>query len=1452
MAGQSWERTLYRKIRACRAVIALCTDSYLSSHWCFAEIALARMEGKTIFGVKADPLTEGANLPSILTESQWVDVRHDPDGQYDRLWRGLEKLDLRGIATDWEPGASPYLGLRAYQEEHAAVFFGREEASRNAAALVDRGAPNLIMVLGSSGSGKSSLVRAGVLPRLRGAVKDLRPPDERPEGWREPGHWLIVDPFRPGRDAFESLSRSLASAFEYYGVGPARDPGLHRRVRDQLDPAATDAAAADGPEALQRPDEPPASGPVDEAAAETAWASDQSPDDTINVVTDLLGRIQELRAKPSVRGQPRLAEFLDWTLEDLQAMPLESGHEVAAVPPRTRTTPLLDLADELRQGAGRPDAQVLIVIDQFEELFPPDQMGEEKLRADRFLRCLRESLDIPDAPITVLGTMRSDFLEAFQSHGVTSGIDFESLSLGPMDQAALRRVIVKPAALAAIELDDDLVEAMLYETASSDALPLLSYTLASLASEESLRDGRLSLAEYRAIGGVQGAISREADSLLRSRTVGRRGRDREAELQAAFVRLARITEDGRFARQVVPWDDRELQPVLDVLEAMIERRLLVKGGEEGRATVEVAHEALFRKSEVIGDWLEARRAEMTLRGQLSRDAREWRRQQSALRGGPDAEGDGVHQAGDLLWRGSRLARARALAVDRGSVEHRFLNASARKRRVAVGTAAAVAVLTMVTVTGLWQRAASQRDRALVQTARVAAIQSYADRAEGIDRSLLVALVSDQIASTFESRSSLLSLLAEGGRIEGVLFRHDALVHSVAADPEGRYVASAGDGGRIHVADLERGTDMIFEHPDGASVRSLSVSGDGTLLASVGGRQLVLWSLASGERVDAVQGQEDSISVVAFDGGSPGVLAVGRSRGDVQLWEAGSGFSRATTLPGAGAPVRALAFSPTGRYLAASDDVGRVHLWERPGVNSTERTGSRIWPREGAPIDQSPAVSVSFDGSGDRLAVAFNDGHVRVFDTRGRELDHEFRAHPGPLRALVFCGAGSSQLFTATESGRILRWGHDQASEVTSHSSSVIGLGAGSTRDMECGANGRRLVSSGNNRRVMWWMLDGVDAPPVLDVAPSDAVEAVAFSTGTPRAVAGHTDGQVVVWDFARGTRLRTVSLPVPVGADPAPALAVAISSDGNQFAGGYSNGAVIVADASSTGGVQTIVRDGQSTEVWSMAFSPDGSLMAIGYGDGVTTLYRSEPVGPTPDRSPRWRELGQIESEGDQARVRALAFNSEGSRLATARGGLVSFARVWAVPDLQSIGDSVAYEWKTGEHAGSILSLAFDLAAGGGSETLFVGHSRNFVLPWSGPTGDAEPGRVGVRGDTLWGHEEGVRGLAFDPETGWLASASGDGTIRIWDPARSVALFELRGHEHDVHSVHFRDAGLMSGSRDGTLRRWPLDGLSPGFEGGLDRARTREVVCRMARRNLSADEWDRFFALPPREVCPDR
>ena len=168
VAGQSWEQTLYAKLRACRAVVALCTDSYLKSHWCFAEIALARMEGKHIFTLLADPFGEQTKLPSILTETQYIDLRTNKEDGYGRLWRGFKEKGIEAAeAREWNPKDPPYPGLLAFQEKDAPIFFGRERETDEGVELLNsvrrQGHPHLVMTLGASGSGKSSLVSAGLL-----------------------------------------------------------------------------------------------------------------------------------------------------------------------------------------------------------------------------------------------------------------------------------------------------------------------------------------------------------------------------------------------------------------------------------------------------------------------------------------------------------------------------------------------------------------------------------------------------------------------------------------------------------------------------------------------------------------------------------------------------------------------------------------------------------------------------------------------------------------------------------------------------------------------------------------------------------------------------------------------------------------------------------------------------------------------------------------------------------------------------------------------------------------------------------------------------------------------------------------------------------------------------------------------------------------------------------------
>ncbi len=605
VGGQSWERTLYRKIRACRAVIAVVTDDYLKSQWCFAEIALARMEGKHLFALKVDSLSSGAQLPSILTEKQYVDLRGDSDEGYERLWRGLREVDILGVKGEWDPQESPYLGFDAFQEKHAPLFFGREDEARAGVELLERGSPGLVMTLGPSGSGKSSLVRAAIIPRLR----------------RLEDRWLAVEPFRPGRGPFAALAAALLQTWRRYAPSAAQSMEDAERLIDRLrSTTGTSHQSA-------------AAAPLSDQGVARAGVGD---DDRVG---RLLSQLSELRQVPPSGAAESFVSFLDWTLDDLRKICAAPGRS-PALASQGGATPLIDLAHDLRRLSGRPDARMVVVVDQFEELLGAGLPTEE---ADEFLALLRRTVEAADSPVVVLGTMRSDFLGLLQGNRVLRGIDYEPLSLGPMSLEGMRRVIEEPARLGAIELEEGLTDRLIRDTETPDALPLLSFTLWVLWRDFG-SDRLIELSEYEKIGGLGGAVVREADALV--------AHTDHAALRRAFLAMVRLTDEGHYARKAVPWDSPELLAVHAELERFVNRRLLVVRSEGSVRVVEVAHETLFRTWALLQNWLDQGKAEVLMKQQIARDAKNW-------------EDSGRDK--DALWRGGRLLQARELLA-RGKLD----------------------------------------------------------------------------------------------------------------------------------------------------------------------------------------------------------------------------------------------------------------------------------------------------------------------------------------------------------------------------------------------------------------------------------------------------------------------------------------------------------------------------------------------------------------------------------------------------------------------------------------------------------------------------------------------------------------------------------------------------------------------------------------------------------------
>jgi hypothetical protein len=200
-AGRDWQRELFAQLRKSDGVIFLASATSVASQWCFAEISLARSLGIPVFPVR---LEAGVRL-GLLDDVQWIDLS-EGETAFARLIAGLRRAGLDPADSfAWDPTRSPYPGLESFTGEDAGVFFGRDQEIDRLRALfqptLQRGAGRFVAVVGPAGCGKSSLLRAGLLPRLQ----------------RLESRWVVLPTLVPGQQPTHNLARCVATAFATRG-----------------------------------------------------------------------------------------------------------------------------------------------------------------------------------------------------------------------------------------------------------------------------------------------------------------------------------------------------------------------------------------------------------------------------------------------------------------------------------------------------------------------------------------------------------------------------------------------------------------------------------------------------------------------------------------------------------------------------------------------------------------------------------------------------------------------------------------------------------------------------------------------------------------------------------------------------------------------------------------------------------------------------------------------------------------------------------------------------------------------------------------------------------------------------------------------------------------------------------------------------------------------------------
>jgi WD40 repeat protein len=1092
-------------------------------------------------------------LPAALDEVVARATASDPDERYESVHRfvaAFEGAVGTPVAETYTPAENPYKGLQAFGEADAADFYGRDGlVGELVQAVSDR---RLIAVVGPSGIGKSSVVKAGLVPALRRVAQ------------QGSDRWVVTDMF-PGSYPFEELAAALL------------------RV------------------AVERPED----------------------------VVEELAR-DELGIRRVVK----------------QILP--------------------------------PGSELLLVVDQFEELFT---LTADQETRRRFLAGLTALAGDPRSGARVLVTLRADFFD----HPLRYPEFGELLRAGMVAVAApsedeLAEAIEWPARRIGVRFEPGLVSEVVADVRDQPgALPLLQYALTELFAART--GDTLTLEGYVATGGVVGALGRRAEDLHAGL-----GPSAQAACRHVFLRLVGVDPAAQDTRRRVRRSELrqlELEPgaVEEILARYGEHRLLTFDREPRTRTptVEVAHEAILSQWDRLRGWIEERREDLLLHRRLVEAVGEWRdagRDPEYLpREGRLAQLEAWAGSTDLALTASErdfLAEARAAA-------NAAARRRARRRRATLAGFAALAAAASALAAFALVLRNEARDAARLATARQLAASAQANLEVDPERSILLAIEAAETTRRHDgtvlteaqqalhdavAASRVLSAVPGVGRRTGIghvtalapdatrfvaasleggtasirdlrgrklarLFGHKGEVFAVGYAPDGRLVATGGADGTARLWNAATGDLVHVLRAHRGGVFATRFSTDGTRLATLGGDRAVrVWDVGTGRELQTFAGVHDRTEARVAWG--EGVAFVGRDRIAVSPWMRGAAPSPVVAKvldiatgeqvavvadPGGTARVVDLDVSSDGTLLVAGQmESGQLQLYALPSGRQLD-----VVTAHGAAI-----LDVELSPDGRRVATGAVDGLAKIWNVRRGTLRDflALRGHANPVGSVSLDRTGARLITLGQGIGEVRVWDVSPAGrgEVLTLPGPETDLHA----DIAFTPNGKRLVaSSGREGTVRVWRVDTGAELLVLDQharanAPFRAAVGIDVSPDGSRIATAGADGSARIFDAVTGRQLVVVSGRHCVPRGPCAVNRAVFSPDGARIATTGWDATVRILDAAT--GRQLRVLRGHAPGgfgTYPVAWSPDGARLLSTATDG-TRIWDAR----------RWRQLVLVPSSG--------------------------------------------------------------------------------------------------------------------------------------------------------------------------------------------------------------------------------
>ena len=1167
-AGDKWQQALEKALTETRASLVFIGPSGVGP-WQEEEMRVAidrrvREVGYRVIPVLLPGALRGKRsaVPAFLASVRWVEFQRNLDEEppFRSLFAGIEgKPPAPSPST--VAGSNPYRGLQVFDVADSGLFFGREVLTdwlRNdlRSSIASRGTSRLLAIVGASGSGKSSLARAGLLAQLAaGAIAGSE-------------HWPQIL-LKPGADPLAALAIAGADAL---ALGTDDQAVLAFQDRLLSEPRSLHTRAS-----LALRGKPPGTQLlllVDQFEEIFTLCSSETHR---QYFIDNLLHAASVTDGPTVVVLTLRADFLGKCAAHPQLAAVLSGSQ-ELVGPMSR--------DELREAIERPAWQagcefqpglVDVLLDDVEA-----QPGGLPLLQHALYELWRKAdgRRLTHAAYKRLGGVR----------GALAGrADEVYRHFTPAEQALTRRILLR------LTQPGEGTEDTRRRTLRAEIIPTDAARETVERIVRTLADERLLVTEGDSVDVAHEALIRSWPTLREWLDQDREGLREHRRLTLAAEEWQRLAHDesvlyrGLRLDRALAWREKD-EEALNALEGkFLDAGIRLRDAEEeGKRTQEKERE-------------EQRQRELAQAHRLAEEA-EGRRAAEGLR---------ATQQRKL----TRIASLAALvAVILGLAGGGFWWRSETQRDVAeAGRLASESQLERDQRFGLSLLLANAATQiAVTKEARsslLAGIQSHPHLGAflgGHTKEVYhVAFSPDgkTLASTDADGTLILWDVATRKPLGEPLAGHNDEVFSIAFSPDGKILALANGDGYVTLWDVATRRPLGEPlHVESAEANSIAFSPDGKVLASADHTSVILWDVAQRKPLGELLGDDHMGEPGQVVFGPDGkILALANGDGYVTLWDVATRRPLGEPLHVESAEANSIAFSPDGKVLASADHTS-VILWD-------------VAARQ--PLDEEPLINhqdrvteVAFSPDGKILASASRDGTVVLWDVAARQpLGEPLRGHRGVVHSIAFSPDGKT-LASASDDNTVILWDvalrTPLSERLAGHESWVTSVAFS--------PDGKTLASASDDNTVILWDV-ALRTPLSERLAGHESwVTSVAFSPDGKTLASASADNSVILWNVAQRK-----TQGEPLRAHKAGVTSVAFSPDGKTLASGSEDYTVILWDVAARKPLGEPLR-GDHRDVFGVAFSPDGKTLASATRDNVILwdVAQRKPLGEPLASHKRW------------------------------------------------------------------------------------------------------------------------------------------------------------------------------------------------------------------------------------------